>query len=292
LEEAYELLEAIEALPVVAAEAGAEAIAHLEEELGDVLFQVFFHATLAAEEGWFTVADVARTVHDKLVGRHPHVFGTVQAETAGEVMANWEEIKKAEKGRASVMDGIPAHLPALLYAHKVQRKAATVGFDWPALDGHGVSGADNAAAKVAEELAELQAELRADLRAGVAPAGASASAAAPAADQAPAAADEARAIADEAPAAADQAPAAADEAPAAADQEAVADELGDLLFSCVNLARHLGQDPEAALRGAAAKFRRRFTAVERLAAERGLDLRASDLAVLDGLWDEVKAATG
>jgi tetrapyrrole methylase family protein/MazG family protein len=102
---------------------------HLEEELGDLLFQVVFHATLAAEEGHFTLADEARGIHDKLVHRHPHVFGDVSADTTGEVVHNWERIKKAEKGRTSIMDGIAADLPSLLYAHKVQRKASSVGLE-------------------------------------------------------------------------------------------------------------------------------------------------------------------
>ena len=125
LEETYEVLEAIGALDV---EAG-EGFEHLEEELGDLLFQVVFHATLAAEEGQFTLADVARGIHDKLVHRHPHVFGDVAAATTGEVVRNWEQIKQAEKGRSSMMDGIAADLPSLLYAHKVQRKAHSVGLD-------------------------------------------------------------------------------------------------------------------------------------------------------------------
>jgi len=123
LEETYEVLEAIENLD----EPGG--VEHLEEELGDLLFQVVFHATLAAEEGSFTLADVATGIHDKLVRRHPHVFGNVEAETAGQVMSNWEQIKREEKGRASIMDGIPGDLPSLLYAHKVQRKAASVGVE-------------------------------------------------------------------------------------------------------------------------------------------------------------------
>ncbi|MFN2608675.1 MAG: MazG family protein [Acidimicrobiales bacterium] len=126
LEETYEVLEAIEAL---GPDGSVATFAHLEEELGDLLFQVVFHATLAAEEGAFTLADVARTVHDKLVGRHPHVFGNVEAADAGAVLRNWEQLKKAEKGRASLMDGIAPDLPSLLYAHKVQRKAATVGLE-------------------------------------------------------------------------------------------------------------------------------------------------------------------
>ncbi len=125
LEESYEVLEAIEALDP---DAGA-GYDHLEEELGDLLFQVAFHARLAAEAGQFTLADVARNVHDKLVGRHPHVFGDVAVAGADDVVRNWEQLKKAEKGRASVMDGIPGNLPALLYAAKVQRKAASLGID-------------------------------------------------------------------------------------------------------------------------------------------------------------------
>ncbi|MGH9165649.1 MAG: MazG family protein [Acidimicrobiales bacterium] len=118
IEEAYETLEAID---------GGDPD-HLAEELGDVLFQVFFHATLAAEAGQFTLADVARGVHDKLVRRHPHVFASVSADTAGQIMANWEQIKRHEKGRESVLDGIPAALPSLLHALKVQRRAAGAGF--------------------------------------------------------------------------------------------------------------------------------------------------------------------
>jgi MazG family protein len=220
VEEAYEVVEAIDELGA----GGAGAVAHLEEELGDLLFQVYFHATLAAEEGWFTLADVASGIHDKLVRRHPHVFAGVEAGTAGEVLTNWEEIKRAEKGRSSVMDGIPASLPALMLAAKVGKKAAGVGFDWPAVDG--------AYEKLEEEIAELR---------------------------------------------------------SAEAEEDVEDELGDVLFCVVNVARHLGQDPEAALRGAVTKFRRRFTAVEHLAAERGLDLATLDLAALDRLWDAAKS---
>jgi tetrapyrrole methylase family protein / MazG family protein len=226
LEETYEVLEAIDGLGP-----DGEGIVHLEEELGDLLFQVVFHATLAAEEGWFTLADVARGIHDKLVRRHPHVFGEVAAETAGQVMSNWEQIKKAEKGRTSLMEGIPGHLPSLLYAHKVQRKAASVGFDWA-----GVAGAWP---KIAEETAELEAAMLA-----------------------------------------------AAEVP----DPSVVDELGDLLFAIVNVARHLQVDPEAALRAATAKFRDRFEAVEHLAVEQGHELSRLDLPALDALWDEVKAA--
>lgn len=221
LEETYETLEAIEALDVDSGE-GYE---HLEEELGDLLFQVFFHAVIGAEAGQFTIADVARGVHDKLVHRHPHVFADVTAETSDAVLTNWEAIKQAEKGRSSIMEGIPGNLPSLAHATKVQRKAASVGFDWDDVSG--------ALPKIAEELTELTEVLD--------------------------------------------------------HPERAREELGDLLFAVANVARHLDVDPEAALRAATAKFRDRFMGVEALATERGIDLRASDLAALDALWDEVKS---
>ncbi len=148
LEESYEALEAIDAIDalfpvdssgdVEAGGGGARpadveelAVAHLEEELGDLLFQVYFHAALAAEEGRFTLADVARGVHDKLVSRHPHVFGDVVADTAEELAANWEAMKKSEKNRSSVTEGIPVALPALALMAKLQRKALAVGMVLP-----------------------------------------------------------------------------------------------------------------------------------------------------------------
>ena len=127
VEECYEAIEAIEAL----AERGEEGVAALEEELGDVLCQVLFHARLAAEEGRFTLADVARTLTDKLVGRHPHVFSGAAAPDADAVLSSWEQSKLAEKGRSSVMEGIPAALPALALAEKVEKKSAVVGLDAP-----------------------------------------------------------------------------------------------------------------------------------------------------------------
>jgi MazG family protein len=123
----------------------AAANAHLEEELGDLLFQIVFHARLGAEDGFFDLAGVARTVHDKLVHRHPHVFADVEADDARQVMANWEEIKRSEKGRASVTEGIPAALPALVYASKLARKARSVG----------VEPHDPAAGEAAADLAAL-----------------------------------------------------------------------------------------------------------------------------------------
>jgi tetrapyrrole methylase family protein / MazG family protein len=134
LEEAYEALEAIEAVAAAEPDPAPQELAHLEEELGDLLFQVYFHALLAAEEGHFTLADVARTLHDKLVRRHPHVFGDAVAETPEDVAARWEVLKKAEKGRASVTDGIPLALPALALAAKLQRKAESLGIDTGSLE--------------------------------------------------------------------------------------------------------------------------------------------------------------
>jgi tetrapyrrole methylase family protein/MazG family protein len=240
LEESYEVLEAIDELGPDGA--GYE---HLEEELGDVLFQVVFHSVLASEEGQFALSDVARNVHDKLVGRHPHVFGNVDAKTPEQVAKNWEQIKKQEKGRTGTMDDVPRNLPALLYAHKIQSRAATVGFDWESAEG--------AFPKISEELAELSEAMSATLRsAGTSsapePSGGSKSSGG-----------------------------------------VVSEELGDLLFAIVNVARHLKVDPETALREATAKFRRRFQAVEALAAERGLDMSELDLAALDVLWVDVKA---
>jgi tetrapyrrole methylase family protein/MazG family protein len=234
LEESYEALEAIEELGT-----DGSGYEHLEEELGDVLFQVVFHSVLASEEGQFALADVAGNVHDKLVSRHPHVFGDVEAATAEDVNRNWEQIKRKEKGRASIMDDVPRDLPALLYAHKIQRKAASAGFDW--------EGAEGALPKIGEELSELTEAMAADR------------------------------------------PALSDGATRRRDEGAVRDELGDLLFAVVNVARHLKVDPEAALREATAKFRRRFMAVEALAAERGSELSQLDLGQLDVLWEEVKA---
>jgi tetrapyrrole methylase family protein / MazG family protein len=244
LEESYEALEAIEELGPDGA--GYD---HLEEELGDVLFQVVFHSALAAEQGQFALGDVARNVHDKLVARHPHVFGDVEASTAEDVSRNWEQIKKREKDSSGVMDNVPSNLPALLYAHKVQGKASSVGFDW--------DGAEGALAKVSEELSELEGAIAASAgepHAGVPNAGVP-----------------------------------GDGGAGGAAGGAVRDELGDLLFAVVNVARHLKVDPEAALREATAKFRRRFQAVEALAGSRGLDLTKLELPTLDLLWEEVKA---
>ena len=222
IEETYEVVDAIHDLDPDDPSTDEALI----EELGDLLYQVEFHATIAQQQGRFSIADVTQGIHDKLVRRHPHVFGAVQADTTPEVLSNWESIKHAEKGRTSIFDGIPRSLPSLSYAYKAQRKAAGVGFDWPDVSG--------AMAKIAEETEELM------------------------------------------------------NANASGDPAHTAEELGDLLFAVVNVARHLKVDPEVALRNAVSKFRHRFEGVEQLAAERGIVLAQADLATLDQLWDDVK----
>jgi tetrapyrrole methylase family protein / MazG family protein len=222
VEETYELVDALQALDPDDPSTDDAVI----EELGDVLYQIEFHATIAEIDGRFTMADVARNVHDKLVRRHPHVFGDVTVDGSDEVVVNWDAIKQTEKQRSSVFDGIATSQPALSYADALQRKAAKVGFDWPDLTGP--------LAKIHEELGEVL------------------------------------------------------DARDRRDDDAVAAEIGDLLFSVVNTARHLGVEPESALRSASGSFRQRFEQVERLAAARGIDLRTAGLPVLDALWDEVK----
>jgi tetrapyrrole methylase family protein/MazG family protein len=150
LEEAYEVVESVEALPsdAPAGHVTPQAYRDLEDELGDLLYQVIFHAVLAQEAGAFDMADVARGIHDKLVRRHPHVFGDAEAETSSDVMRNWEQIKKDEKGVSSIVAGITPGLPSLLYAHKLLRKAASVGLD--------PGGRDEALARLEVALAELR----------------------------------------------------------------------------------------------------------------------------------------
>src|SRR5882724_7696101 len=208
---------------------------HVQEELGDLALQVVFLGELGRREGSFGPDDVVRGIVEKLVRRHPHVFGETQVSDSAEVLRNWEAIKAEEKKDRGVLDGVPHSLPALYRAQRMSEKVSRVGFDWP--DERGSRD------KVSEELAEL------------------------------------------------------DEALAGGDKQRVEDELGDLLFSLVNLARHHGVDAELALRNTADRFSRRFSHVEqRVKEEHGGWPRSADgkpttglsLEVLDGYWDEAK----
>lgn len=218
IEEAYEVSDAIE----------REAWDELKGELGDLLFQSVFHAQMATEAGLFSFDEVADGMSDKMVARHPHVFGDESRDkSADQQTRDWETIKAAEraaKAERGVLDGVALGLPALLRAVKLQKRAARVGFDWPTTD--------EVMDKVAEEMDELrQAE------------------------------DDAHRF----------------------------EEFGDLLFVMANLGRHMGIDPEAALRAANAKFTRRFRAIEAALAEQGRRPEDSDLQEMDALWDAAKA---
>lgn len=218
-EECYELLSAMV----------GEDLANHREELGDVLLQVLFQCDIREEQGAFTFDEVVSELTDKLIRRHPHVFGEVDAKDTETVLRNWERIKQGEHKapKASALDGVPEALPALLKAQRTQHKAAKVGFDW--------QDAEGPEAKIVEELAELKAAV------------------------------------------------------AAGQPEAVADEYGDVLFSMVNLARHIGVDAESALRAATAKFAKRFRAVEARVKAAGKEMKAMSLSELDAVWDAVKA---
>lgn len=251
LEEAYEVADAIES-----GEPG-----RLRDELGDLLFQVVFHARLAEEQGWFDFAEVARAIGEKLVRRHPHVFSQPHAPTDRAALSRqWEEHKAHERaaaarGRdeagASTLAGVALALPALTRAAKLGKRAGRVGFDWTA--------AWSVREKVMEELGELDAALR-DAEQGAA-----------------------RLVGD-------SAAQPLDEVPGPGPDPSVVEELGDLLFAVANWARHLRVDPEAALRAANTKFERRFACMERKAHERGLELAALSPAQWDALWRESKSA--
>ena len=222
LEEAYE----------VAAAVHARDDENLREELGDLLLQVVMHAQIASEEGRFTLAEVSRKIADKLVRRHPHVFGESEARDTSAVLTQWDAIKQAEKNSESegYLAGLTKSLPALMLAQKAQAKAARVGFDWP--DHSPVI------AKVEEELSETK------------------------------------------------------EAIALQQPEAVADEIGDLLFAVVNLARKNNVDAESALAAATQKFINRFHAVEEELKQRGKRVGEVDLAEMDEVWNRLKSASG
>ena len=221
-EEAYEFVDAVE----------RNDLPNMREELGDILLQVVFHSQMAQEAGTFELKDVVQSICEKLVRRHPHVFGEQKLEKANEVVVQWDEIKKAEKGEASVAEHgalgeMPKHLPALLKSLKIQKRAAKTGFDWPDWKGP--------LAKVAEELHEFEVEAE------------------------------------------------------KGDMEAATEELGDLLFSVVNLGKFLDIDPERALANANTKFVSRFKSMEKLADAKGLQLKNMTLTEMDALWNDVKS---
>jgi len=226
LEETYEVFDAIERRDWPA----------LKDELGDLLLQVLFYAEMASEAGYFNLEEVANSLSEKLIRRHPHVFGDVEAEDANAVLRNWEQIKVAEKRAKadaerphSIMAEVPRSMPSMLEASKLGSKAAKVGFDWPNVDG--------LFDKLAEETEELREELASD-----------------------------------------------------AQSERVEQELGDLLFTAVNLARHLRVDPESALRGTNAKFRQRFAAMEQEAGGH-VQMESMSAEDLEGLWTRAKQST-
>jgi ATP diphosphatase len=218
IEEAYEVAEAAELDDTPA----------LKEELGDLLLQVVFHSRMAEEAGRFAFDDVAKAISDKMIARHPHVFGPAEIATAAAQTVAWEELKateRAAKGAASAVDGIGLGLPALTRAAKLQRRAARVGFDWPDIE--------PILDKIEEEIAEL--------------------------------------------------------CDATSEgQDRIEDELGDLLFTVVNLARKLDQDPEQALRRACRKFERRFRRVETMLAAEGKLPGTATLAEMDAKWEWAK----
>lgn len=230
IEEAYETADAIGELPMSAPEGEPDfgAYAEVEEELGDLLLQVIFHATLASEAGAFDIDEVAEAISRKLVKRHPHVFGDVDASTADEVLSNWEQIKKVEKKRDSLMDDIPTGMPGIARAMKVQKRARSVGFDWD---------------QPQEVLKVLRGEIH-ELE------------------------------------------------EADGDAEAVASELGDVFFTAVNLARHLGVDPEVALRATVERFIGRFKAMERDFTDRSTDIAAASAVELEQAWQSAKLEAG
>jgi len=230
IEEAYETADAIGQLPIDApsGEPDFGAYAEVEEELGDLLLQVIFHATLASEAGAFDVDEVAESVRRKLVDRHPHVFGDVEVADADEVLSNWEQIKKVEKKRDSLMDDIPVGMSGIARSMKVQKRARSVGFDWDEPE-HVIS-------VLRGEIAELE--------------------------------------------------------EADGDAASVAGELGDVLFTTINLSRHLGIDPEVALRSTVDKFIRRFRAMESHFASNSSDISEATAAELERAWEIAKTESG
>jgi MazG family protein len=272
VEETYELVDAVEA--------GDDK--KIVEELGDVILQVVFHAQLGAEAGRFTIDDVCESICEKLFRRHPHVFGEKKADDAGAALRTWESMKAAERakeagakagadGAASaapperskhIFSGVPAHLPALLKASRVQEKAACVGFDWPTLG--------PVLDKVREELNEWEAEMRGEDLAGL---------------PNPHLPKSAKVLEDSA-----EDPAKIPATPPKSLDPRVGEEFGDLLFALVNASRFLGLNAEEQLQAANKKFMDRFLLMSRLAADDGRELAAMNLAQMDEYWEKAKRA--
>jgi tetrapyrrole methylase family protein/MazG family protein len=242
LEETYEVLEILD----------RQDRAKLPEELGDVLLQVLFHSQIASEDGSFTIEDVLEQLADKLIRRHPHVFGNGPADTtptnADQVIARWEDIKRTERhasGRPdSMLDGVPQTLPALLRAYQIQARASRVGFDWT----HDAKGFDQILGKIEEEIQELRTAIRS-----------------PASNQTE-----------------------TDAAASTARQAQIVAEFGDVVFSLVNLARFIKVNPEDALRQAANRFVERFQYIEAQATASGRAVGELSFAEMNRLWDEAK----
>jgi tetrapyrrole methylase family protein / MazG family protein len=242
LEETYEVLEILD----------RQDRTKLPEELGDVLLQVLFHSQIASETGSFTIEDVLEQLADKLIRRHPHVFGNGVADStptnADQVIARWEEIKRTERrasGRSdSALDGVPQTLPALLRAYQLQARASRIGFDWT----HDSEGFDQVLGKIEEEIQELRVAIRAPASNLIEP----------------------------------------DAGATTARQSQIAAEFGDVLFSLVNLARFIKVNPEDALRQAANRFVERFQFIEGRAAASGRAVADLSFAEMDRLWDEAK----
>jgi MazG family protein len=255
LEEAYEVLEAID----------NRDWAELPAELGDLLLQVLFYSQMAKEQGTFSIDDVLDRLSNKLVDRHPHVFGEVKAETSSEVLRNWEALKRNEKekkklleaaeegpapsGSASVLDGVSTKIPALIEAHKLGSRAAQVGFDWPNIDG------------IFDKLREETEELREQLEEFPAPGPQPHSRGVAGSGQQP--------------------------IPEALRQR-LEDEVGDLFFVLVNVARYLSLDSESALRKTNRKFRRRFQWMEQQLRASGRTLQQASLEELESAWQQSK----
>lgn len=237
---------------VGANEKSSEKIKNFKEELGDLLFQVVIHSQLANEKNWFSLDDVLRSLLQKLIFRHPHVYGKEMARDTAEVLHNWEKLKKDENRkklskRKSILDGIPVHLPALARAQKLGAKAAKVNFDWPLTD----VGLSLIFDKVKEELAELEAEL-------------------------PAAVEDF------------QKPEKDLSAQARLQKDRFAEELGDLLFSLSQLARFAGLDAELVLRKSSKKFSKRFISMEKIFSEKLTKEEYPSLEEWENAWEKVK----